>query len=339
MVKLIDFGIARFFKPGKPRDTVAIGTPGYAPPEQYGKGQSDARSDVYALGVLLHQLLTGYDPSQNPFHLPPARDLNPKVSTHVEQAIARATELDMADRFPSADAFWQALATGVSPRPSPPSPVPRPVPIPVLQPVVVIKPRLSVDKTRLDLGDVRQGEKISQKFRVQNVGGQKLQGEARSDVAWLLVQPETFSGNDLELVVTVKTAGLALAKFQRPTPNMLRAPWNRVKGIGWGSVGCALLILLATNLIWIPIMIFALAVILQGIISLAYWHASRIVPVVTGFQGTVELETNGGYKAIDVEVTVMPHVTAVVASWLAVLAILLAEFVIAAGLIVAIANQ
>jgi len=46
-VKLIDFGIARFFKPGQTRDTVNLGTPGYAAPEQYGGlGQSDPRADV-----------------------------------------------------------------------------------------------------------------------------------------------------------------------------------------------------------------------------------------------------------------------------------------------------
>jgi len=339
VLKLIDFGIARFHKTGKTRDTVAIGTPGYAPPEQYGKGQSDARSDVYALGVVLHQLLTGYDPSQNPFHLPPACKLNPGVSSHVEQAIARATELNMEDRFPTADAFWQALAGGAAPQPIPPAPAPSPIPIPVPQPVVVIGPRLSVDRTRLNFGDVRQGEKVTQKLRVQNVGGQKLQGEACSDVAWLYIQPETFSGNDQELAVSVNTADVTLAKFQRPTPNVIRPLWNKIKGIGLGSIGCALLILLVTNLIWIPIMIFALAVMLQGIIGLAYWHARRIVPATTRFQGAVELETNGGDKTIGIEVTVMPPMTAVAGRWLAVLGILFAELVIVTSLIVVMANQ
>jgi serine/threonine-protein kinase len=50
-IKLIDFGIARFHKAGKSRDTEAFGTAGYAPPEQYGKGQTDQRSDVYALAA------------------------------------------------------------------------------------------------------------------------------------------------------------------------------------------------------------------------------------------------------------------------------------------------
>jgi serine/threonine protein kinase len=343
VLKLIDFGIARFHKTGKTKDTVAIGTPGYAPPEQYGKGQSDARSDIYALGVVLHQLLTGYDPSRNPFHLPPACKLNPDVSTHVEQAIARATELDMEDRFPTADAFWQALATGVLPRPRPPAPAPRPVSIPAQQPVappvVVIGPRLSVDKTRLDFGDVREDEKVTQRLCIRNTGGKKLQGEARSDAVWLRVQPETFSGNDLELAVSVEIADVTLAKFQRPTPNMLRAPWNKIRGIGLGSIGCALLVLLVINLIWIPVMIFALAVTLQGTIGLAYWHARRIVPAATRFQGTIELETNGGDRNIDVEGTVVPRVTAVAGGWLAVLGILLAEFVIAVTLVVVMANQ
>src|SRR6185369_17572349 len=52
---LIDFGIARFYKPGQRSDTVQVGTRGYSAPEQY-RQQTDVRSDVYALGVLLHHL-------------------------------------------------------------------------------------------------------------------------------------------------------------------------------------------------------------------------------------------------------------------------------------------
>src|ERR671923_52691 len=58
VLKLIDFGVARTYKARKSKDTVAMGSAGYAPPEQYGKGQTDARSDVYALGATLLHLLT-----------------------------------------------------------------------------------------------------------------------------------------------------------------------------------------------------------------------------------------------------------------------------------------
>lgn len=54
-VRLIDFGIAREYKEGKAGDTEAIGTRGYAAPEQFGgKGQTDARTDIYSLGVTLY---------------------------------------------------------------------------------------------------------------------------------------------------------------------------------------------------------------------------------------------------------------------------------------------
>ncbi len=65
-VHIIDFGIARFFKPGQRRDTMALGSPGYAAPEQYGKAQTTSRADIYSLGAILHQLLTGKDPSEAP---------------------------------------------------------------------------------------------------------------------------------------------------------------------------------------------------------------------------------------------------------------------------------
>jgi serine/threonine-protein kinase len=108
-LKLIDFGIARFFKPGQTGDTAYFGTPGYAPPEQYGQGQTDHRSDIYALGVTLHRLLTGHDPTTTPFDLPKVRELNRQLSTRIERAINRATQLNSADRFQSVDQMKQAL--------------------------------------------------------------------------------------------------------------------------------------------------------------------------------------------------------------------------------------
>src|SRR5579863_2836446 len=81
---LIDFGIARIFKPGQSHDTVALGSPGFAAPEQYGKAQSTPRSDIYSLGALLHCLLTGLDPSERPFFFQPATQLNPAVSPALE---------------------------------------------------------------------------------------------------------------------------------------------------------------------------------------------------------------------------------------------------------------
>ena len=108
-LRLIDFGIARHFKPGKSKDTQAMGTPGYAAPEQYGKGQSDSRTDVYALGATLHHMLTGRDPSSDPFQFPSARSLNPGLSASIDQIVARAVALDPNQRWPTIGDLHHAL--------------------------------------------------------------------------------------------------------------------------------------------------------------------------------------------------------------------------------------
>ncbi|GHO82135.1 ABC transporter substrate-binding protein [Dictyobacter formicarum] len=61
-IYLIDFGIARQYRPGQRRDTQALGSPGYAAPEQYGSDQTTERSDIYSLGATLQALLTGHNP-------------------------------------------------------------------------------------------------------------------------------------------------------------------------------------------------------------------------------------------------------------------------------------
>jgi serine/threonine protein kinase/ABC-type branched-subunit amino acid transport system substrate-binding protein len=109
-VKLIDFGIARLFDPAKKGDTLRIGSPGYSPPEQY-SGQTDPRSDIYSLGVTMHHLLTGHDPSktQTPFNLPPVKALNPAVSSKMIHIVETATQIDAAKRYQSAVELKNAL--------------------------------------------------------------------------------------------------------------------------------------------------------------------------------------------------------------------------------------
>lgn len=91
---LIDFGIARHFKPGQAKDTIAFGSPGYAPPEQYGKAQTTPRADIYSLGAMLHQMLSGSDPSLNPFRFVPL-SLNAPA---LQQLLGCMLELDDGKR-------------------------------------------------------------------------------------------------------------------------------------------------------------------------------------------------------------------------------------------------
>lgn len=101
-VRLIDFGIAREWKEGKAGDTEAIGTRGYAAPEQFGgKGQTDARTDIYSLGVTLYHLVTGKNPAEPPYEIYPIRHWNPSFSSGLEWLIQKCTQLNPGDRYQS----------------------------------------------------------------------------------------------------------------------------------------------------------------------------------------------------------------------------------------------
>jgi|GEM_PF-5212935 len=110
-VKLVDFGIARFFDRDKVTDTIHMGTVGYAPPEQFGgKGGTDPRSDLYTLGATLHFMVTLRDPQDSPpFSFPPVRELNPAVSPQLENLVATLLQYDRACRYCSAQEAASAL--------------------------------------------------------------------------------------------------------------------------------------------------------------------------------------------------------------------------------------
>jgi len=114
-VMLIDFGIARWVKQEE-KGVTAVGTMGYAPPELFG-GRVEPRSDVYSLGSTLFHLLTGSDPQDNPLLIfdfqknPRPRQIAPSISTEMEQILMRSVEYKPEDRFPSAGAMRDALAS------------------------------------------------------------------------------------------------------------------------------------------------------------------------------------------------------------------------------------
>lgn len=92
-IRLIDFDAARIFKEDKEADTKLLGTKGYAPPEQFGSGQTDPRSDIYSLGITIKKLL------------------GENCGGRLKKILDKCTELDPKNRFQSVDELKFALTS------------------------------------------------------------------------------------------------------------------------------------------------------------------------------------------------------------------------------------
>ena len=123
-VKVVDFGIARAAADDTLTQTgLVLGTASYLSPEQAQGLPVDARSDVYSLGCVLYQMLAGRPPFEadtpvsiaymhvNEAPVPP-REIDPSIPPHLDRAVMRALEKDPDARFPAAEAFRIALASG-----------------------------------------------------------------------------------------------------------------------------------------------------------------------------------------------------------------------------------
>ncbi len=218
-IKLIDFGIARVFAPGRSRDTQVLGTPGFAPPEQYGKAQTDARADVYAFGCTLYQLLTGYDPGTTPFNLPPMQSRNPNVSSHVQQAIERATKLDRDQRYPNVEAFARELlyggsgqttqqaapktSTGTNARRGAGVGAAARVAQQTMAAIVVVQPHT------IDFGQLVAGQRGTQSFTISGQNNVPVHGQIKTLSPWLTLDRTQFDGPSTLVQLTADTSKLA----------------------------------------------------------------------------------------------------------------------------------
>jgi hypothetical protein len=122
LLYLIDFGIARRFTPGQRRDTTVLGSPGYAPPEQYGTAQTTAQSDIYSLGATLRSLLTGTDPAVSASGSTSPDVQEQGVPAELDQLLVQMLEPEADKRPASMEVVKQALQQmQVEQRSSPPS--------------------------------------------------------------------------------------------------------------------------------------------------------------------------------------------------------------------------
>ncbi|MEA3340376.1 MAG: serine/threonine-protein kinase, partial [Chloroflexota bacterium] len=209
-VKLIDFGIARFYKLGKKRDTIEFGTDGYAPPEQYGKAQTDERADIYALGAMLHQLLTLREPITRPFHFPPVRSLNPKVSRQVEAAIAEAVQAEKSKRHQSmgemrSDLLGDGAALRRKSRSKKPAqPAARPPSAPG---------KLKPSPDWVNFGKILAGSSApAQSLAFTLPAGE--QATLSADLPWLKIHPKKIDKQGKRVTITLDTKNLKPGRLQ-----------------------------------------------------------------------------------------------------------------------------
>ena len=102
-LKVIDFGIVRQYDLLKDRDTCFLGTKGYAAPEQFGGPQTDARTDIFGLGMTMFRLVTGVDPTEPPYEIKPVRQVNPNLPKGLEYIISKCIQLNPDERYQSCD--------------------------------------------------------------------------------------------------------------------------------------------------------------------------------------------------------------------------------------------
>jgi serine/threonine protein kinase len=218
-VRIVDFGIARAFS--ALRGASLVGTPGYAPAEQY-QGLADAMSDLYSLGATMHHLLTGCDPrTQPPFQFKPIRTYVPGVCRATERLLEGVLLKESSERGPRLEEFGRQLrrieadlVQGLVPA--------------VIGSIAFNAPgdqmpptHMTVPGDTMDLGIKSKGERHPISLPVGNDGKSELRVVMRANVPWLhapdgqvRVPPGTLVKVPLYLDATLLPPGKHTARIE-----------------------------------------------------------------------------------------------------------------------------
>lgn len=203
-IKLIDFGIARFFKKEKNSDTYIFGTPGYAAPEQYGLGQTDNRSDIYSLGATMHHCLTGNDPRGNPFEFVPPMALNKNITKKTSDIVIKAVAYEKEKRYQSTlemkDEIYKALIEAARPRGA-----------------KTRKLNINEATRQLDLKNVSRGSKMKTfELALPYIGCYTHKGTISFNQPWISAEPKEFNEKTILTNIKVDTSQLKSGKIYEP---------------------------------------------------------------------------------------------------------------------------
>lgn len=183
-VRFIDFGIARLFNPVKDQDTIFMGTPGYASPEQFRQRQTDCRSDLYSLGATMHYLLTLKDPGVNPFDFEPVSLSNPSVSPLMEKVVQRALEIKADNRFQTASDMRKVIVGALS------------IEELFSTAFIILEPR------ELNFLDLRPGTPHTGELVVKNSAGSSIKVNVTSSHPGLRAEPSQFEAPSEKIKIT-----------------------------------------------------------------------------------------------------------------------------------------
>lgn len=184
-LRFIDFGTARLFNPVKEQDTIFMGTPGFASPEQFRRSQSDGRSDLYSLGALMHYLLTLKDPGLRPFDFEPPSLSNPAVSVLMEKAVQKSLEIKPENRFQSAGEMKRLLQGELSFE------------------ELSTKGFIIINPKEVQLLDLEPGGENTAAITVRSSReGERIQAHLTSDHPGLMVEPSSIDEENAEVIVT-----------------------------------------------------------------------------------------------------------------------------------------
>lgn len=108
-IHFIDFGIMRTYKQNRNGDTCCMGTKGYAAPEQFGGSQTDARTDIFGLGMTMFRLVTGINPIEPPYEIKPICQINPSLPKGLEFIISKCIQPNPVERYQTCDELMRDL--------------------------------------------------------------------------------------------------------------------------------------------------------------------------------------------------------------------------------------